>query len=284
MAYPSFQNTDGNSELYAPLVTAAQFAAYEQSVARQLVTIFDAPLNTGKSLQVPVWSSLAAEIITDESTSTLVETGTSSATINLAEHVVYRKITDMLRDSSFSNVLSSLGDNAGRAIAESLDTQAFAQFANLTGAGDTAIALASFGKDNIMDRVAALRANKITGPFICVIHPTAANAIKKALTASNSYNAAGPTADGILQNFFVGQLAGCTIIESSLVPYASATGIATCAVFSPTALGHAMRGGIELETMRSVKDRATELSVKAVAGATVLQASHGYAMKIDLVP
>jgi len=68
-----------------------------------------------------------------------------------------------------------------------------------------------------------------------------------------------------------------------LVPYASDTGIATCAVFSPTALGHAMRGGIELETMRSVKDRATELSVKAVAGAGVLQASHGYAMKIDLV-
>jgi hypothetical protein len=282
MAYPSFQNTDGNSELYAPLVTAAQFAAYEQSVARQLVTIFDAPLNTGKSLQVPVWSALAAEIITDESTSTLVNTGTTSATIDLAEHVVYRKITDMLRDSSFSNVLSSLGDNAGRAIAESLDTQAFAQFANLSGT-TTAIALASFTKDDIMDRVAALRANKITGPFIAVIHPTAANAIKKALTASNNYAASGNTADGILQNYFVGQLAGCTIIESSLVPYASGTGVASCAVFSPSALGHAMRGGIELETMRSVKDRATELSVKAVAGATVLQASHGFLMNIDLV-
>lgn len=282
MAYPSFQNTDGNSELYAPLVTAAQFAAYEQSVARQVVTIFDAPLNTGKSLQVPVWSALAAEIITDESTSTLVNTGSSSASIDLAEHVVYRKISDMLRDSAFSNVLSNLGDNAGRAIAESLDTQVFSKFSSLSGSS-TAIALASFTKDDIMDRVATLRANKITGPFICVIHPTAANAIKKALTATTAYTASGPTADGILQNYFVGQLAGCTIIESSLVPYASGTGIATCAVFSPSALGHAMRGGIELETMRSVKDRATELSVKAVAGATVLQASHGVLMNIDLV-
>lgn len=282
MAYPSFQNTDGNSELYSALVTAAQYAAYEQSVARQLVTVFDAPLNTGKSLQVPVWSALAAEIISDESTSTLVNTGSTSATINLAEHVVYRKISDMLRDSSASNVLASLGDNAGRAIAESLDTQVFSKFADLSGSA-TAIALASFGKDDIMDRVAALRGNKITGPFVCVLHPTAANAIKKALTATTAYTASGPTGDSILQNYFVGQLAGCQIIESSLVPYASGTGVATCAVFSPTALGHAMRGGIELETMRSVKDRATELSVKAVAGAAVLQASHGIVMNIDLV-
>jgi hypothetical protein len=282
MAYPSFQNTDGNSELYSALVTAAQYAAYEQSVARQLVTVFDAPLNTGKSLQVPVWSALAAEIITDESTSTLVNTGSTSASIDLAEHIVYRKISDMLRDSSASNVLASLGDNAGRAIAESLDTQVFSKFSSLSGSS-TAIALASFGKDDIMDRVAALRANKITGPFVCVIHPTAANAIKKALTATTNYGASGNVADGILSNYFVGQLAGCQIIESSLVPYASGTGVATCAVFSPTAMGHAMRGGIELETMRSVKDRATELSVKAVAGAAVLQASHGIVMNIDLV-
>jgi hypothetical protein len=282
MAYPSFQNTSDNSELYSALVTAAQYAAYEQSVARQLVTVFDAPLNTGKSLQVPVWSAIAAQIITDEATSTLSTTGSTSASIDLAEHVVYRKVSDMLRDSSASNVLASLGDNAGRAIAESLDTQVFSKFSDFSGSS-TAIALASFGKDDIMDRVAALRANKITGPFYCVIHPTAANAIKKALTATTAYTASGPTGDSILSNYFVGQLAGCQIIESSLVPYASGTGVATCAVFSPTGMGHAMRGGIELETMRSVKDRATELSVKAVAGAAVLQASHGIVMNIDLV-
>jgi len=282
MAYPSFQNTDGNSELYSALVTAAQYAAYEQSVARQLVTVFDAPLNTGKSLQVPVWSALAAEIITDEATSTLVNTGSTSASIDLAEHVVYRKVSDMLRDSSASNVLASLGDNAGRAIAESLDTQVFSKFSSLSGS-TTAIAVASFGINDIMDRVAALRTNKITGPFYCVIHPTAANALKKALTATNSYTASGQMADSILMNYFVGQVAGCQIIESSLVPYASGTGVATCAVFAPGALGHAMRGGIELETMRSVKDRATDLSVKAVAGAAVLQASQGIVMNVDLV-
>ena len=274
--------TSINSELFANLVTAAQFAAYETSVARQLVTVFDAPVNSGKVLQVPVWSGIAAELITDESAAVAKDTNTTSATITLGEHVVYHKVTDMLRDSSYSNVMSQIGDQSGRAIAESMDTQAFAEFANLSGS-TTAIALASFTKDDIMDRVAALRANKLVGPFYAVIHPTAANAIKKALTATSSYTASGAVADNILSNYFVGQLAGCTIIESSLVPYAVGTGVATCAVFASTALGHAMRGSIEMEEQRQAKDRATDVVLKAVAGAAVLQASHGIIMNVDLV-
>ncbi len=271
-----------NSELFQKLVTQAQFAAYETSVARQLVTVFDAPLNTGKTLSVPVWASVAAEVITDESGATAKNTNTTSVDIELAEHVVYHQVTDMLRDSAYSDVMSQLGDQSGRAIAESLDTQVFSKFSSLSGS-TTAIALASFTKDDIMDRVATLRANKLTGPFIAVIHPTAANAIKKALTATSSYTASGMVADSILSQYFVGQLAGCTIIESPLVPYAAGTGVATCAVFAPSALGHAMRGSIDMETQRQASARATDVVLKAVAGANVLQASHGVIMNVDLV-
>jgi len=275
-------NTTINSELFSKLVTAAQFSAYENSVARQLVTVFDAPANTGKVLQVPVWANITAQIITDEGSASARDTNTTSVDLTLTEHVVYHSVTDMLRDSAYSDVMSQLGDQSGRAIAESLDTQVFAQFANLSGS-TTAIAVASFSKDDIMDRVAELRANKLTGPFVAVVHPKAANAIKKALTASNNYAASGAVADNILQNYFVGQLAGCTIIESSLVPYASGTGVATCAVFSPTALGHAMRGTLEMETQRQAAARATDVVVKAVAGAATLQAAHGFIMNVDLV-
>lgn len=274
--------TSINSELFAKLVTAAQYSAYEQSVARQLVTVFDAPMNTGKILQVPVWASIAAEVISNEAAANAKDTNTTSVDITLSEHVVYHQVTDMLRDSAYSDVMGQLGDQSGRAIAESMDTQVFANFANLSGS-TTAIALASFTKDDIMDRVAELRANKLTGPFIAVIHPKAANAIKKNLTATSSYTGSGAVADSILSQYFVGQLAGCTIIESPLVPYASGTGVATCAVFAPTALGHAMRGSIEMETQRQAAARATDVVLKAVAGANVLQASHGFIMNVDLV-
>ena len=271
-----------NSELFANLVTAAQFAAYEQSVARQMVTVFDAPANAGKVLQVPVWSSIAAEVITDESAANAKNTNTTSQTITLSEHVVYHQVTDMLRDSSYSDVMAQLGDQSCRAIAESMDTQAFAQFANLSGT-TTAIAVASLTVDDIMDRVAELRSNKLTGPFYAVLHPKAANAIKKALVDSSSYTASGQFADSILANFFIGQVAGCQIFESALVPYASGTGVASCAVFAPTALGHAMRGTLDMETQRQAAARATDVVVKAVAGASVLQATHGYLMNVDLV-
>ncbi len=271
-----------NSELFANLVGAAQYAAYENSVARQITTVFDLPANAGKTVQVPVWSSISAETIADESAATAKDTNTTSASITMKEHVVYHRITDMLRDSAYGDVISQVGDQSGRAIAEAMDTQAFAEFANFSGSS-TAIALASFGVADIMDRVATLRANKLVGPFYAVVHPTAANALKKALVSSSSYTASGQFADSILQNYFVGQVAGCIIIESALVPYASGTGVATCAVFAPSGLGHAMRGGITMEEQRQAAARATDVVLTGVAGAAVLQASHGVLMNVDLV-
>lgn len=271
-----------NSELFANLVGAAQFAAYENSVARQITTVFDLPANAGKTVQVPVWSSITAETIADEAVATAKDTNTSSASITMKEHVVYHRITDMLRDSSYSDVVAQIGDQSGRAIAEAMDTQAFAEFANF-GGSSTAIALASFTVNDIMDRVAAIRAAKVTGPFYCVVHPTAANALKKALVSSSSYTASGQFADSILSQYFVGQVAGCTIIESALVPYASGTGVATCAVFSPSGLGHAMRGAITMEEQRQAAARATDVVLTGVAGAAILQSSHGVLMNIDLV-
>jgi hypothetical protein len=282
MAFPSNNNTDINSELFANLVTAAQFAAYENSVARQILTVFDAPVNTGKVLQVPVWAKISAEIITDESAATAKTTNTTSALITLTEHVVYNQITDMLRDSSYMDVMSQLGDQSGRAIAESLDTQAFAEFASLSGS-TTAIAVANFSVDDIMDRVGALRANRLTGPFVAVVHPSAALALKKALTATTSFQANTNVGNAVLDNYFIGNIAGVAIYESPLVAVNGSTGVATCAVFSPSAIGHAMRGGIDMNSLYLPAARATDLVLKAVAGAKVLQADHGIIMNVDLV-
>jgi hypothetical protein len=200
----------------------------------------------------------------------------------MKEHVVYHRVTDMLRDSAYNDVLSQLGDQSGRAIAEAMDTQAFAEFANF-GGSTTAIAVADFDIEDVMDRVATIRGNKVTGPFYAVIHPLAANALKKKLTAASSYTASGSLADSILREYFVAQIAGCTVVESALVPYASGTGIATCAVFAPSALGHAMRGAISMEEQRQAAARATDIVLTGVAGAAVLQASHGIIMNVDLV-
>lgn len=277
MAYPNNQNTNWNDELFANLVTQAEFAAYENSVARQMVTVYDAPMNAGKILQVPVWGSVAAEIITDESDATLGQTTSTSALITLQEHVVYRQITDMLRDSAYGNVMTDIGDNAGRAIAESLDTQVFSTFANFSSdLGSTSTELTV---DLILKAAATLRARKLTGPFYAVVHPAQAYNLKKQLTYSAQTNIPqlSGVGESVLSSFYIGGVAGVQIYESSLVA-ADTTGGATAykaGVFAQSAIGHAMRGGVDMNTLYLPKSRATDVVLKAVAGAAVLQSTHG---------
>lgn len=283
MTYPANNNTSQNSELFANLVTQAEFAAYENSVARQMVTVFDAPLNAGKILQVPVWGAISAELITDEAAATAKETGTSAPTITLAEHVVYHQVTDMLRDSSYGDVMAQLGDQSGRAIAESIDAQVFANFDGFSSdLGSTSTTLTV---DLILKAAATLRSRKLTGPFFAVVHPNQAYDLKKQLTYSAQTNIPqlSGVGEGVLSSFYIGGVAGVQIYESSLIE-AKTTGGAnafTAGVFARSALGHAMRGGIDMNTLYLPAARATDVVLKAVAGAAVLQSTHGVAITAE---
>lgn len=293
MSYPSNNNTSINNELYANLVTAAQFAAYEQSIARQLITVFDAPMNTGLNLQVPVWSSVTADLIADESAATAKTTNTTSAVITLKEHVVYHQITDQLRDSAYSNVFAQIGEQSGRAIAESMDSQVFAAMADGTSGFDTDLgsAGAELTPSLILKAAATLRSRKLTGPFYAIVHPGQAYALKDAMTkvigyngtgASTGYPALSNVGENILGGFYIGQLAGVQIFESSLLAV-DASDDAKALVFTPGSTGHAMRGSVEMNTLYLPANRATDVVLKAVAGAQVLQRKFGVAITADTV-
>lgn len=267
-----------NSELFASLVTAAQYQAFEASVARQIVTVFDAPLNSGKNLQVPVWSSIAAQIISDESAATAKDTNTTSVSIGLTEHVVYHAVTDMLRDSAYSNVMTQLGDQSGRAIAESMDTQVFGLFSGFAEAGPGAnneLTLA-----DILKAGATLRGRKVTGPMFAVVHPSQAYSIKSAMSTVNGYVAGSNLQNRMLDGYTLGTVGGITIIESALLTV-DASGDAVGAVFAPGAIGHAMRGSLEMETQRQAAARATDVVVKATAGASIINALMGVKLTAD---
>lgn len=277
-------NTSLDSSLFAPLVTQAQYQAYESSVARQLVTVFDAPVHTGKVLQVPVWNRITAANITDEGLATMGNTATTSATITLSEHVVYEQISDMLRDSAYSDVFAQIGDQSGRAIAESMDKQVFANFSSFTtdvGPGTGAELTAQ----HILAAAATLRAQRLTGPFYAVISPAAAYNIKKTLTATLPYSGAAgyvnpsDLGNDVLRGFYIGTLAGVEIYESALVPTSGTDSIN--AVFARTALGHAMRGSVDLNTLYLPAARATDMVIKSVAGATILNNTHGVKLTAD---
>jgi N4-gp56 family major capsid protein len=278
-AYNSGSNPAGMSDVFTALLGDAQFAAFENSIARQIVTAFDYPANAGKVLQVPVYSALTAAALTEGSAPSAANSNAQSVNVTLGEIGVYVQVTDLLRDSAQRDVIADLGLNAGRAIAEKMDTDVFSLFNSFSasvGTQDSAITV-----DNLFEAIATLRANKVSGPLFAVVGPRQALQLKKAL-----YNAGGTvaTASGlgsaILDRGFIGTIGGCTIFESTLVK-SDLDGDADSelnmvgAVFAPTAIGHAMRGGISMETQRQATTRATDVVMTAVTGQAILQNSHG---------
>ena len=201
--------TSINNELYSALVTQAQYAAYENSIARQLVTVFDAPLNTGKTLQVPVWAAVSATAeynsgLTEGTAPSALSTNTTSATITLGEHIVYHQVTDLLRDSAYNDVFAQLGDMSGRAIAESMDTEVFSYFApnaSSTLSGNVGTDGGTVTTQTILQAAATLRSRKLTGPFYAVIHPGQAYALKANLTATTSYSSISNVGNAVLDGF-----------------------------------------------------------------------------------
>jgi N4-gp56 family major capsid protein len=271
--------TSINSELFTALLAEAQFQAYEQSIARQLVTTFDFPANAGKVLQVPVYASVSAVALTEGTAPSAADTNTTSVDITLGEIGTYFKVTDFLRDSAQRDVIADLGGQAGRAIAEKMDADVFALFNSFSasvGTQDSAISV-----DNVFDAVATLRAAKVTGPLFAVVGPRQALQLKKAL-----YNAGGTVAtaaalgSAVLERGFIGTLGGCSIFESSLVKSDLDTDADSelnmvGAVFAASALGHAMRGGISMETQRQAAERSTDVMMTAVSGQNILINGHG---------
>ena len=267
------QNTTINSELFTALLGDAQFAAYENSVARQVVTALNYPANAGKVLQIPVYASISAASLTEGTAATAANTSTTSVSLTLAEIGTYFSVTDMLRDSAQRDVIADLGMQAGRAIAEKMDTGVFANFASFDEIKSNVNAEVTV--DDILQGVATLRSRKLTGPFYAILHPGVAYAIKKELASAGStaIPALSNTGNNVLSQFFIGQLAGCTILESALV--ATSGNNAVNGIFTPTALAHALRGGINLETQRQASYRATDVMLTAVEGSAVMQQQFG---------
>ena len=267
------QNTTLNSELFTALLGDAQFAAYENSVARQVVTALDYPQNAGKVLQIPVYASISAADLSEGTAATAANTNTTSVSLTLAEIGTYFQVTDMLRDSAQRDVIGDLGFQAGRAIAEKMDTGVFANFTTFDEIKSNVNAEVTV--DDILQGVATLRSRKITGPFYCILHPGVAYQIKKELSNAGAATipALSNTGNTVLSQFYVGQLAGCVIIESALV--ATSGNNAVNSVFTPSALAHALRGGVRMETQRQAAARATDIMMTAVQGSAILQQQFG---------
>lgn len=259
-----------NSELFQNLLVQSQYALYENSVARAVATVFDYPVGAGKVVQVPVWAGITSSKPGEGTAPAAADTNTNSKTITLAEHVVYAEVTDFLRDSAQENVIAGLANQAGLALAEGLDKELIGLFADASITQQVGAANADNTVDHLMAAAAIIRSNKYSGPLYAILNPKQAYGIKKAMTATTSYQNATMTGSDVLAQYFVGQIAGITILESALVAVDANSDSLGC-VFAPAAFGLAQRGGVSMEEQRNAAKRSTDVVLTAVAGAGILR-------------
>lgn len=256
-------STSNNSELFQNLLVQSEYALYENSIARAVSTVYDYPVGAGKVVSVPFWDGIQSSKPGEGVAPTSVNTNTNSKTITLEEHVAFAKVTDFLRDSAQESVITALSDQMGSALAEGLDKELIALFAGVTQSVGTLGAANTV--NDIMEAAAIIRGNKYQGPLFAVLNPLQAFEIKTAMTATNSFQNASDVSNAIMSNYFVGSIAGVTILEHPLV--VAAGGESTGCVFAPSAFGIAQRGGVAMETERHAAARATDVVMTVVAGA-----------------
>jgi len=240
------------SELYTEIVAEALFVASERSIMRPLVKNY-AITGGGKSVEVPIYSSVSAAAVSEAADLSNTEINPTSVTITASENGIMTTLTDLARNSAPRNVAGDIGKLFGEAIARKIDkdlTALFGGFSNTVGSASTVMSAAL-----IFQAVAKLRATGVPSDNLaCILHPQVAFDLKSGLTNTfaNPNMGAGNEA---LRTGFAGQIAGVNVFETSNMTDSSSndpgtTGDYKGAVFHPEALALAMMQDLKIETQR----------------------------------
>ena len=263
-------------DLLSPLVAEALFVANEQSIMRGLVRNYTMPMNSGKTIQVPIYPTVTAVGRTEAQDLTNTAVSTSKADLTVAEVGIMTTLTDFAKNTSESDVVRDLGRLFGQAIAKKIDTDLTALFdgfgTSIGGAG-TELTI-----DNIFKAVATLRQNSVPGPYYGVFNPKVIYNVKKSLTNTFVNPNAGDLQNEAMRTGFIGQIAGVNIFETPNVDGTTDTDNCKGGIFSRDALGLAMMQDLKIETQRDASLRATEIVATAVYGVGELHDSYGIEM------
>ena len=155
-------------DLFVSIVAQARFTAEEQSLMRNLVTMYNIDGQAGKTVQVPKYPSITAAALTEGTDMTSTAVSTSSVSITVAEVGAQVFLTDLAAMGS-GNPADELGTVLGNAIATKMDVDLIALFDGLsTSLGGTTTELSVAA---LFQAAATLRANKVRGRIVGVFHP-----------------------------------------------------------------------------------------------------------------
>jgi N4-gp56 family major capsid protein len=264
-------------DLFVNIVAQARFTAEEQSLMRNLVTVYNIEAQPGTTVQVPKYPAIAAAGLTEGTDMSSTTVSTSSVSIAVGEVGAQVLLTDMAAMGA-GNPADELGTVLGNAIATKMDQDLIALFdgfSNGLGATTTELTAAY-----LFQAAATLRANKAPGRLVGVFHPYQTYALKANLTNTFANPNGGDLQNEAMRNGYVGTIAGIDIYESANVTV-DGSGDAKGAIFAPEALAVAMKRDFSIEPQRDASNRAWELNATAIYGVGELDDSYGVEMYFD---
>lgn len=264
-------------DLFVSIVAQARYTAEEQSLLRNLVTVYNIDGQAGKTVQVPKYPSISAAALTEGTDMSSTTVSTSSVSITVAEVGAQVLLTDLAAMGA-GNPAEELGTVLGNAIATKMDKDLIALFDGFSSSlGATTTELSA---SYLFQAAATLRANKVTGRIVGVFHPYQTYALKANLTNTFANPNGGDLQNEAMRNGYVGTIAGIDIFESANVAI-DALGDAKGAIFAPQALALAMKRDFNIEPQRDASNRAWELNATAIYGVGELDDSYGVEMYFD---
>jgi len=267
------------SELYTEIVAEAEFVIQEQSIMKNLVKNYTIA-GGGKSVEVPIYSAIAAAGVNEATDLSNTAVNPSSVTITASEVGVMTTLTDLARNSAPRNVAADIGRLFGEGIAKKMDQDLIALFDGFSttlGDGTGAISAAS-----IFNAASTLRAEGLpTNECVAVLHPKIAFDLKANLTNTFANANANDLANEALRSGFIGQIAGIQIFETSNMSNSGNAGDYKGAIFHRDALALAMMQDIKIETQRDASLRADEIVATAVYGVGEIHDSYGVELHFD---
>ena len=264
-------------DLFVNIVAQARFTAEEQSLLRNLVTVYNIDAQPGVSIQVPKYPAVTAADLTEGTDMSSTTVSTSSVSITVAEVGAQVFLTDMAAMGA-GNPADELGTVLGNSIATKMDTDViglFDGFSTSLGATTTELTAAY-----LFQAAATLRANKAPGRLVGVFHPYQVYALKANLTNTFANPNGGDLQNEAMRTGYVGTIAGIDIYESANITV-DGSGDAKGAVFAPEAMAIAMKRDFNLEPERDASNRGFELNATAIYGVGELDDAYGVEMYFD---
>lgn len=246
------------ASLFNNIYEDAVFVVREQNLATRLVRTF----SDGRGDQtrtLPAYSSVSfASVSETEDFSNPTQFSKSSlSTLTPGEYAAQVILTDRRLETDPQNARDDASRELGAAAAEKVDTDIFSNFSSLTG-GTVGASGSTMTWGYFYAGLSILRASKIPGPYVAVMHPYHWHYMAETAAVSSTVTNGPQFQDEVMMRWWVQRVAGVDIFLSANCP--TSGNDAYSAIFARDALAYDLRRDFRLEPERDASKRAWELT------------------------